>query len=79
MSRPLPTPDVRARWHKEAIAAIGRRLRLVYLASDYSRLPIRLKRLLKALDRKESEQRNRSGMMARTDGSPTPNAHDDAG
>jgi hypothetical protein len=79
MSRPSPTPEVRARWHNEAIAAIGRRLRLVYLASDYSTLPIRLKRLLKALDRKEPEQRNRSGIVARTEGSSTPDAHDDAG
>ena len=68
MSRPSPTPDAKARWRSEAIAAIGRRLRLVYLASDYSTLPARLKRLLKALDQREPGQRSRGGLTARTEG-----------
>ena len=76
MSRPSPTPDAKARWRSEAIAAIGRRLRLVYLASDYSTLPARLKRLLKALDQREPGQRSRGGLTARTEG--TPHERDDA-
>ena len=76
MSRPSPTPDAKARWHSEAIAAIGRRLRLVYLASDYSTLPARLKRLLKALDQRERGQRSRGGVTG-TEG--TPHERDDAG
>jgi hypothetical protein len=78
MSRPSPTPDVKARWHSEAIAAIGRRLRLVYLASDYSTVPTRLKRLLKALDRGEPGHRSRGNLTARTEGSPAPRERDDA-
>jgi Arc/MetJ family transcription regulator len=79
MSRPSPTPDVKARWHSEAIAAIGRRLRLVYLASDYSAVPARLKRLLKALDRREPEHASRGGLTARTQESPRSDERDNAG
>jgi hypothetical protein len=79
MSRPSPTPDAKARWHSEAMAAIGRRLRLVYLASDYSTVPARLKRLLKALDQREPGQRSRGGLTARTEQGPTPDQRDDAG
>jgi hypothetical protein len=78
MSRPSPTPDVKARWHSEAIAAIGRRLRIVYLASDYGRIPTRLKRLLRALDRRESEQRGRSGLTAQSEEKRTPHERDGA-
>ena len=78
MSRPSPTPDAKARWHSEAIAAIGRRLRLVYLASDYSTIPARLKRLLKALDQREPGQRSRGGVTARNEEKRTPHEHDDA-
>jgi hypothetical protein len=70
MSRPSPTPGAKARWRSEAIAAIGRRLRLVYLASDYSTIPARLKRLLKALDQREPRQRSRGGLTARTEARP---------
>ena len=77
MSRPSPTPDAKARWRSEAIAAIGRRLRLVYLASDFSTIPARLKRLLKALDRRVPRAtKPRGGLTARTEG--TPHEHDDA-
>lgn len=78
MSRPSPTPDAKARWHSEAIAAIGRRLRLVYLASDYSTVPARLKRLLKALDQREPGQRSRGGVTAKSEEKRTPHERDDA-
>jgi hypothetical protein len=78
MSKQSPTPDVKARWHSEAMAAIGRRLRLVYLANDYGTIPTRLKQLLKALDRRVPEHRSRGGLK-QTEGSPMPHERDGAG
>jgi hypothetical protein len=40
------------------------------LASDFSTIPARLKRLLKALDQREPRQRSRGGLTARTEGRP---------
>jgi hypothetical protein len=53
MSDRVPPPELKARWRREAMAAIGRRLRLFYVAEARRTLPDRLQQLLSALDQSE--------------------------
>jgi Anti-sigma factor NepR len=53
MSDRVPPPELKARRHREAMAAIGRRLRLFYVAEARRTLPDRLQQLLRALDQSE--------------------------
>jgi Anti-sigma factor NepR len=53
MSDRVSPPELKARWRREAMAAIGRRLRLFYVAEARRTLPDRLQQLLSALDQSE--------------------------